>query len=159
MALILRFLFQLRRDIDNFYRKYFTTNETRYNEVMFVADHLMVSCSNFTSLAFKPQTFNTSTVAGQNVLGDPTLAERNKKLAHIHGELIYYYFFSPSLHSYWGGGGRINIRVVFVSLEIWSNGDPFTRSEQGATDLSNFNNYRKKHLVPRFHHDNAHLLK
>ena len=44
LTVILRFLFQLRRDIDEFYKKYFTTDETRYNEVMFVVDHLMVSC-------------------------------------------------------------------------------------------------------------------
>lgn len=45
------------------------------------------------------------------------------------------------------------------ALEIWTNGDPYERAKKGGTDLSRFNTYRKDHLLKRFPHDNAQLLR
>ena len=45
------------------------------------------------------------------------------------------------------------------ALEIWTNGDPYKRAEKGAPDLSRFNTYRQDHLLKKFPHDNAHLLR
>ncbi|XP_073247149.1 uncharacterized protein [Porites lutea] len=53
---------------------------------------------------------------------------------------------------------RINIRIVFKALEIWTTGDPFERQSKGGPDLSAFNKYRKEHLQKKFPHDNAQLL-
>ena len=54
---------------------------------------------------------------------------------------------------------RINIRVVMKALEIWTNGDPYERAEKGGPDLGRFNTYRRDHLLKKFPHDNAQLLR
>ena len=64
-------------------------------------------------------------------------------------------FFFVSLKIY----QRINIRIVMVGLEIWSNGDRIPRSPKGGDDLSQFTGYRNRYLVSKFPHDNTHLLR
>ena len=54
---------------------------------------------------------------------------------------------------------RINIRIVMKALEIWTTGDRTERKKRGGDDLSAFNEYRNKYLVPKFEHDNAQLLR
>lgn len=45
------------------------------------------------------------------------------------------------------------------ALEIWTNGDPYERASKGGPDLGRFNNYRRDHLLKKFPHDNAQLLR
>ena len=45
------------------------------------------------------------------------------------------------------------------ALEIWTNGDPYERQSKGGPDLSRFNTYRNEHLLKKFPHDNAQLLR
>ena len=45
------------------------------------------------------------------------------------------------------------------ALEIWTNGDPYERAEKGGPDLGRFNTYRRDHLLKKFPHDNAQLLR
>ena len=45
------------------------------------------------------------------------------------------------------------------ALEIWTNGDPYERASTGGADLGRFNKYRRVHLLEKFPHDNAHLLR
>ena len=53
----------------------------------------------------------------------------------------------------------INIRIVLAGLEIWTNGDPYTRVKD-ARDLDRFKEYRiKEKLTEKIAHDNAHLLR
>ena len=52
----------------------------------------------------------------------------------------------------------INIRIVLAGLEIWTNGDKYTR-EKDDKDLYRFKEYRNKFLTKKFAHDNAHLLR
>ena len=50
----------------------------------------------------------------------------------------------------------INIRIVLAGLEIWTNGDPYTRVKD-AGDLDRFKKYRNEILTKKIAHDNAHL--
>ena len=52
----------------------------------------------------------------------------------------------------------INIRIVLAGLEIWTNGDPYTRVKD-AGDLDRFKKYRNEILTKKIAHDNAHLLR
>ena len=54
---------------------------------------------------------------------------------------------------------RINIRIVFKAIEIWTNGDPYERKSGGGPDLTMFRDYRLSHLIKKFEHDNAQLLR
>lgn len=54
---------------------------------------------------------------------------------------------------------EINIQIVLAGLEIWTKRDQFKRSADAGTDLSNFKDYRNKHLREKIPHDNAHLLR
>ena len=54
---------------------------------------------------------------------------------------------------------EINIQIVLAGLEIWTIRDQFKRSADAGIDLSNFKNYRNKHLRKKIPHDNAHLLR
>ncbi|RMX57319.1 hypothetical protein pdam_00021306 [Pocillopora damicornis] len=107
--------------IDELYKKYLTTDETRYTEIFICVDNEMY------------QKFNRD----KNVIKDRVITLVNTV------DAIYQ---------------RINIRIVLKYLEIWTNGDPFGRVRNSATELKNFMAYRNKHLVKRFPHDNALLL-
>ena len=52
----------------------------------------------------------------------------------------------------------INIRILLAGLEIWTNGDPYTRVKD-AGDLDRFKKYRNEILTKKIAHDNAHLLR
>ena len=54
---------------------------------------------------------------------------------------------------------EINIQIFLAGLEIWTIRDQFKRSADAGVDLSNFKNYRNKHLRKKIPHDNAHLLR
>ena len=45
------------------------------------------------------------------------------------------------------------------ALEIWTNGDPYERQSKGSPDLRRFRSYRHEHLLKKFPHDNAQLLR
>ncbi|KAJ7351654.1 hypothetical protein OS493_036204 [Desmophyllum pertusum] len=116
---------RIRRSISNtdeFYKPYLKTEETRYNELLLVADFRM----------YKKHNNDT------NVIRDRVITLVNAV------DAIYQ---------------RINIRIVMKALEIWTNGDPYERASTGGADLGRFNKYRRVHLLEKFPHDNAHLLR
>ncbi|XP_044130853.1 disintegrin and metalloproteinase domain-containing protein 12-like, partial [Bufo gargarizans] len=52
----------------------------------------------------------------------------------------------------------LNLRVVLVMVEVWSQKDLISVSEDPAETLNRFLAWREKDLVRRVHHDNAQLL-
>ena len=44
------------------------------------------------------------------------------------------------------------------AIEIWSNGDRMERQASGGPELGAFGSYRKKELIGKIPHDNAHFL-
>ena len=70
----------------------------------------------------------------------------------IEVPVISFYFSPVKIYQ------RINIRVVTIALEIWTNGDPYERKSLGGPDLGLFNTYRKE-LKKKIPHDNAQLLR
>ena len=46
-----------------------------------------------------------------------------------------------------------------MALEIWNTGDPYVRVRDAGKEINKFTEYRNKHLVPKYHHDNAQLLR
>ncbi|XP_063802708.1 disintegrin and metalloproteinase domain-containing protein 15 isoform X3 [Pseudophryne corroboree] len=52
----------------------------------------------------------------------------------------------------------LNVRVLLVMVEVWSQKDQITVSTDPAETLSRFLSWREKELLPRVHHDNAQLL-
>ncbi|XP_064416669.1 disintegrin and metalloproteinase domain-containing protein 15 isoform X2 [Latimeria chalumnae] len=53
---------------------------------------------------------------------------------------------------------RLNVRVMLVGLEVWSSGDQIKVDRNPTDTLNRFLRWRKDHLLPRMHHDNAQLL-
>ncbi|XP_078352662.1 disintegrin and metalloproteinase domain-containing protein 8-like isoform X2 [Oculina patagonica] len=54
---------------------------------------------------------------------------------------------------------RINIRIVLKAVEIWTNGDPFTKQAKPGADLKMFRSYRENTLLKKIPNDNAHLIR
>ncbi|XP_056410029.1 disintegrin and metalloproteinase domain-containing protein 15-like isoform X3 [Hyla sarda] len=52
----------------------------------------------------------------------------------------------------------LNVRVVLVMVEVWSQKDMISVSTDPAETLNRFLSWRVKDLIRRTHHDNAHLL-
>ncbi|XP_077319968.1 disintegrin and metalloproteinase domain-containing protein 15, partial [Lithobates pipiens] len=52
----------------------------------------------------------------------------------------------------------VNIRVVLVGVEVWSQKDRISVSLDPAETLNRFLSWREKELLPRLPHDNAQLL-
>ena len=54
---------------------------------------------------------------------------------------------------------KINIRIVLVAMEFWTNGDKIVRSEIAGEYYDRFAKYRKNTLMKTFpDHDNAQLM-
>ncbi|XP_065054894.1 uncharacterized protein LOC135683537 isoform X1 [Rhopilema esculentum] len=63
-----------------------------------------------------------------------------------------------ALHSVDRSYAAVNVRVVLVALEIWTNGNRVPYNESGGRQISTFNSYRKKHLLGVVRHDIAHYI-
>ena len=61
--------------MDDFYRPYLTTNETRYNELVLVADHRMVSRCNNTDYNLVFFQFGCKTIS----CNKPIVLNKNKE--------------------------------------------------------------------------------
>ncbi|KAM3611728.1 uncharacterized protein V6R79_023285 [Siganus canaliculatus] len=53
---------------------------------------------------------------------------------------------------------QLNIRVVLVGLEIWTQQNPISTDGSAGEVLSRFTQWREKELVPRRRHDSAQLV-
>jgi len=54
---------------------------------------------------------------------------------------------------------KINIRIVLVAMEFWTNGDKIVRSEIAGEYYDRFAKYRKNTLMKTIpDHDNAQLM-
>ncbi|KAK3716433.1 hypothetical protein QZH41_016842, partial [Actinostola sp. cb2023] len=127
--------YQLRRSIvvnmEEVYRPFLTTDETRYNEVLFVVDNGLpkayICCYNYISGYNK----NSKTVIN--------------KVAILCNAVDAIY-------------QRINVRIVMAAIEIWTNGDRMVRQAGGGQELRTFGKYRKAELIGKIPHDNAQFL-
>ena len=52
----------------------------------------------------------------------------------------------------------MNIRVVLVAIEIWTNADKIPHVTSGSEQLDLFNQYRKDNLLGVIRHDIAHFI-
>ena len=54
---------------------------------------------------------------------------------------------------------RINIRIVLVAMEIWTDGDKIDRTEDSVEYINRFSKYRMNTLLKTIpDHDNAQLM-
>lgn len=53
----------------------------------------------------------------------------------------------------------LNIRVALVGLEVWSDGDKCSITQDPFTSLHEFLDWRKVKLLPQRPHDNAQLIR
>ena len=53
----------------------------------------------------------------------------------------------------------VNIRVVLVAIEIWTNGNKIPYVTSGGGQLSLFNKYRRNNLLGTIRHDIAHFMR
>ncbi|XP_063051414.1 disintegrin and metalloproteinase domain-containing protein 9 isoform X1 [Engraulis encrasicolus] len=53
---------------------------------------------------------------------------------------------------------QLNIRVVLVGLEIWTQANPISLDGSAGDVLGRFVDWRKKELLPRIRHDSAQLI-
>lgn len=53
----------------------------------------------------------------------------------------------------------LNIRVALVGLEVWSDGDKCSITQDPFTSLHEFLDWRKLKLLPQRPHDNAQLIR
>lgn len=53
---------------------------------------------------------------------------------------------------------QLNVRVVLVGLEIWTQQNPFSTEGGAGEVLSRFTQWRERELVPRRRHDSAQLI-
>lgn len=52
----------------------------------------------------------------------------------------------------------LNVRVVLVGLEAWTQQDWIEISQDPGLTLDNFLHWRRAHLLPRLPHDSAQLV-
>ena len=52
----------------------------------------------------------------------------------------------------------LNIRVVLVGLEIWSQGNPINTDDSAGEVLGRFVQWREQNLAKRRRHDSAQLI-
>jgi len=113
---------RVRRGIDEFYRPYFTTDETRYTELMIAVDNNLYK-----------------------YFGNEDEEVTNRMITLVNAvDKIY---------------SKINIRIVLVAMEFWTDGDKIVRSEIAGEYYDRFAKYRKNTLMKTFpDHDNAQLM-
>jgi len=52
----------------------------------------------------------------------------------------------------------VNVRVVLVAIEIWTNGNKIPYTSSGGSQISLFNKYRRNNLLGTVRHDIAHYM-
>uniref|UniRef100_A0A2K5DSP8 ADAM metallopeptidase domain 15 n=1 Tax=Aotus nancymaae TaxID=37293 RepID=A0A2K5DSP8_AOTNA len=105
--------------------------ETKTVELAIVADHSEVSLSRDTGTSM----LDRAAAPGPLTVATPLLST------------TLFQFFRP-----------LNVRVVLVALEAWTQHDLVEISSNPAVTLENFLNWRRADLLPRLPHDSAQLV-
>ncbi|XP_044053408.1 disintegrin and metalloproteinase domain-containing protein 9 isoform X1 [Siniperca chuatsi] len=76
----------------------------------------------------------------------------NRNETAVREEMVHLANFVDSIYI------QLNIRVVLVGLEIWSQQNPISTDGGAGEVLSRFTQWRERELVPRRRHDSAQLI-
>lgn len=76
----------------------------------------------------------------------------NRNDTAVREEMVHLANFIDSIYI------QLNVRVVLVGLEIWTQQNPISTEGGAGEVLSRFTQWREKELVPRRRHDSAQLI-